>query len=85
MKTAPKRMLMTFFYGVLDPATSTLRFASAGHLDPYVFRARERKLEMLSSWGFPLGVRRREPFREFEVSSSRATGSSSTATASSRP
>ena len=67
MKTAPKRMLMTFFFGVLDPATSTLRFASAGHLDPYVFRAREKKLEMLSSWGFPLGVRRREPFREFEV------------------
>jgi sigma-B regulation protein RsbU (phosphoserine phosphatase) len=67
MKTAPKRMLMTFFYGVLDPATSTLRFASAGHLDPYVFRARERKLDLLSSWGFPLGVRRREPFREFEA------------------
>lgn len=67
MKTAPKRMLMTFFYGVLDPETSTLRFASAGHLDPYVFRAREKKLEMLSSWGFPLGVRRREPFREFDV------------------
>ncbi|HVO50820.1 MAG TPA: SpoIIE family protein phosphatase [Thermoanaerobaculia bacterium] len=65
MKTAPKRMLMTFFYGVLDPATSTLRFASAGHLDPYVFRSREKKLEMLSSWGFPLGVKRREPFREF--------------------
>ncbi|HMA29460.1 MAG TPA: PP2C family protein-serine/threonine phosphatase [Thermoanaerobaculia bacterium] len=67
MKTAPKRMLMTFFYGVLDPASSTLRFASAGHLDPYVFRAREKRLELLSSWGFPLGVRRREPFREFEV------------------
>ena len=67
MKTAPKRMLMTFFYGILDSGTSTLRFASAGHLDPYVFRARERKLELLSSWGFPLGVKRREPFREFAV------------------
>ncbi len=67
MKTAPKRMLMTFFFGVLDPATSTLQFASAGHLDPYVFRAGEKKLEMLSSWGFPLGVKRREPFREFVV------------------
>jgi hypothetical protein len=67
MKTAPKRMLMTFFYGVLDPATSTLHFASAGHLDPYVYRSREKKLEMLSSWGFPLGVKRREPFREFVV------------------
>lgn len=63
MKTAPKRMLMTFFFGVLDSEQSTLRFASAGHLDPYVFRAREKKLELLS-WGFPLGVRRREPFHE---------------------
>jgi len=67
MKTAPKRMLMTFFYGVLDSETSTLRFASAGHLDPYVFRAREKKLELLSSWGFPLGVKRREPFHEAVV------------------
>jgi len=67
MKTAPKRMLMTFFLGVLDPATSALRFASAGHLDPYVFRARERKIELLSAWGFPLGVRRREPFHESVV------------------
>jgi hypothetical protein len=67
MKTAPKRMLMTFFYGILDVETSTLRFASAGHLDPYVFRARERKLELLSAWGFPLGVKRREPFHESVV------------------
>jgi len=67
MKTAPKRMLMTFFFGILDPETSTLRFASAGHLDPYVFRAREKKLELLSAWGFPLGVRRREPFHESVV------------------
>ncbi len=67
MKTAPKRMLMTFFFGVLDSETSTLRFASAGHLDPYVFRAREKKLELLSSWGFPLGVKRREAFHESVV------------------
>jgi hypothetical protein len=67
MKTAPKRVLMTFFYGVLDTEKSTLRFASAGHLDPYVFRAREKKLELLSSWGFPLGVKRREPFHEAVV------------------
>jgi serine phosphatase RsbU (regulator of sigma subunit) len=67
MKTAPKRMLMTFFWGVLDVETSSLRFASAGHLDPYVFRAREKKLELLSSWGFPLGVKRREPFHESVV------------------
>jgi hypothetical protein len=67
MKTAPKRILMTFFFGLLDPATQTLRFSSAGHLDPYVFRAGARRLESLSSWGFPLGVKRREPFTEHTV------------------
>lgn len=67
MRTAPKRTLMTFFFGVLDPSSQTLRFSSAGHLDPYAFRARERRIEALSSWGFPLGVKRREPFREHTV------------------
>ncbi|MBV8519452.1 MAG: SpoIIE family protein phosphatase [Acidobacteria bacterium] len=66
-KTAPKRMLMTFFFGVLDPHAQTLRFSSAGHLDPYVYRAATAKTEALSSWGFPLGVRRREAFREHRV------------------
>ena len=63
IKTAPKRIMMTFFFGVLDSATQQVRFSSAGHLDPYVYRA-DGKLEALSSWGFPLGVRRRDPFRE---------------------
>lgn len=67
MKTAPRRILMTFFFGMLDPRTQMLRFASAGHLDPYVYRAASGKLESLSSWGFPLGVRRRDPFREHIV------------------
>ena len=67
MRTAPKRILMTFFFGLLDPETQTLRFSSAGHLDPYVYRAATQRLEALSSWGFPLGVRRREPFMEHSV------------------
>ena len=67
IKTAPRRILMTFFFGLLDPSTQRLRFSSAGHLDPYVFRAKQKRLEALSSWGFPLGVRRREPFREHFV------------------
>ncbi|MGZ5433141.1 MAG: PP2C family protein-serine/threonine phosphatase [Thermoanaerobaculia bacterium] len=68
IRTAPKRMMMTFFFGLLNPTTQTLRFSSAGHLDPYVYRAATRKVESLSCWGFPLGIRRREPFREHEVS-----------------
>src|SRR5438552_16197191 len=67
MKVAPKRMMMTFFFGLLDPQSQQLRFSSAGHLDPYVFRANPRRLEPLSSRGFPLGVRRRDAFREHEV------------------
>jgi hypothetical protein len=67
MKTAPKRMLMTFFFGVLDPQGQKLRFSSAGHHDPYVYRADNGRIESLSAWGFPLGVRRREPFREYTV------------------
>ena len=67
IRTAPKRMMMTFFFGLLDARSQTLRFSSAGHLDPYVYRAATGKLESLSSWGFPLGVRRRDPFREHTV------------------
>ncbi len=68
IRTAPKRMMMTFFFGLLNPTSQTLRFSSAGHLDPYVYRASTRRLEALSSWGFPLGIKRREPFREHMVS-----------------
>ncbi len=67
MKTAPRRILMTFFFGLLDARSQSLRFSSAGHLDPYVYRATTKRLEALSSWGFPLGVRRREPFREHDI------------------
>jgi hypothetical protein len=67
MKTAPRRILMTFFFGLLDPRSQRLRFSSAGHLDPYVYRSATGRLESLSSWGFPLGVKRRDPFREHEV------------------
>jgi hypothetical protein len=67
IKTSPRRTMMTFFFGLLDPRAQTLRFSSAGHLDPYVYRVATGKMEVLSSWGFPLGVRRRDPFREHTV------------------
>jgi serine phosphatase RsbU (regulator of sigma subunit) len=67
IKTSPRRTMMTFFFGLLDPRAQILRFSSAGHLDPYVYRFATRKMEVLSSWGFPLGVRRRDPFREHTV------------------
>jgi hypothetical protein len=67
MRTAPKRMMMTFFFGVLDSEKRIMRFSSAGHLDPYLYRKTNGSLECLSSWGYPLGIARREPFRELVV------------------
>jgi hypothetical protein len=67
MRTAPKRMMMTFFFGILDPDKRIMRFSSAGHLDPYLYRKADASLECLSSWGYPLGIPRREPFREIVV------------------
>ncbi len=64
LRTAPRRMLMTFFFGVLDVGRRRLTYSSAGHLDPYVFRAATGSVEELSAWGFPLGVKRRSPFVE---------------------
>ncbi|MCG3191422.1 MAG: hypothetical protein DIJKHBIC_00650 [Thermoanaerobaculia bacterium] len=64
VRIAPRRMLMTFFFGLLDQDTGILRFSSAGHLDPYIFRSATGEIEPLSCWGLPLGVHRREPFRE---------------------
>lgn len=67
IRTAPKRIMMTFFFGLLDPRAQSLRFSSAGHLDPYVYRKSSKRLEALSCWGYPLGIGRRDPFREHTV------------------
>lgn len=67
IRTAPKRIMMTFFFGLLDPREQSLRFSSAGHLDPYVYRKATKRLEALSCWGYPLGIARRDPFRERTV------------------
>ncbi len=67
IRTAPKRMMMTFFFGLLDPVSRILQFSSAGHLDPYVYRASTGRIEALSAWGYPLGIRRRDPFPEITV------------------
>jgi MFS family permease len=67
IRTAPKRIMMTFFFGLLDPRSQSLRFSSAGHLDPYVYRKATKRLESLSCWGYPLGISRRDPFREQSV------------------
>lgn len=49
---------ITMFYGVLDPATGRLVWASAGHLPPMLWRARTGAIEDMVSRGLPLGALR---------------------------
>ncbi|MCD4653462.1 SpoIIE family protein phosphatase [bacterium] len=58
LDTFKNKRLMTFQYAVITPDGSRMRFASAGHQFPYLFRAETGKLEELESISYPLGVRR---------------------------
>jgi serine phosphatase RsbU (regulator of sigma subunit) len=46
---------VTFFYGVVDPAARTLRYACAGHNPPLIMRP-SGEAEWLEEAGMPLGV-----------------------------
>jgi serine phosphatase RsbU (regulator of sigma subunit)/anti-sigma regulatory factor (Ser/Thr protein kinase) len=47
---------VTMFYGVIDPETGVLTFASAGHNPLAVYRARQDEVEWLRTRGIPLGA-----------------------------
>jgi serine phosphatase RsbU (regulator of sigma subunit) len=51
----PPNMFVTCFYGVLDPESSSLRYANAGHDLPYL-RRRGGDCEELRARGMPLGL-----------------------------
>lgn len=51
------KRIMTFQYAVFTPEGDRMRFASAGHQFPYVYRKAEQKLEEIESICYPLGVR----------------------------
>jgi phosphoserine phosphatase RsbU/P len=51
----PSNRFITFFYGILDPATGDLAFANAGHNPPFVMRT-SGEVESLTGGGPVLGI-----------------------------
>ncbi|HZQ70491.1 MAG TPA: GAF domain-containing SpoIIE family protein phosphatase [Terriglobales bacterium] len=62
----PTGRFVTMVYGILDPATRTLRFASAGHLPPLLVEGSSSRF-LVAEAGMPLGLLSGE-FSETEVS-----------------
>lgn len=66
-KGSYERRLMTFFYSILDTQTGILRFANAGHLHPYLFRAQEARVQQLEVSSYPLGVKANSTYPEQQI------------------
>lgn len=66
-KGSYERRLMTFFYSILDTQTGLLRFANAGHLHPYLFRAKEKQVQQLEVSSYPLGVKANSNYPEQQI------------------
>lgn len=50
-------MFLTLFFGILDPKTKRLQFASAGHEPAVLYRKKNKRAELLkSAQGMPLGM-----------------------------
>ena len=60
---------MTFFYGVLDLKTNEIRYSSAGHEPPLIYRAASDEFDALDSTGVPLGMLADFDFEEGPVTS----------------
>ena len=59
----PSNRFITFFYGILDPATGELAFANAGHNPPFLVRA-SGIVERLSDGGPVLGILPFAPYNQ---------------------
>ena len=62
----PQNMFVTCFYAILDPESSTLAYANAGHDLPYV-RRNGGECEELRARGMPLGLMPGMSYEENEI------------------
>jgi sigma-B regulation protein RsbU (phosphoserine phosphatase) len=62
-KYAATRKFLTAFFGLLEPATGTLRYVSAGH-NPALLRRVSGAIEQLKATGVPLGMFPNSSWRE---------------------
>jgi serine phosphatase RsbU (regulator of sigma subunit)/predicted ester cyclase len=62
----PTNMFVTCFYAVLDPKSTSLRYANAGHDLPYLHRGRG-EAEELRARGMPLGLMPAMSYEEKEI------------------
>jgi len=60
-------MFVTLFYGLLDAESGALRYTSAGHNPPLLYRAADGRLEELRTPGIALGVLEEIALHEAEV------------------
>ncbi|TCN17999.1 PP2C family protein-serine/threonine phosphatase [Mesobacillus foraminis] len=59
-------MFITMFYGMYDPATNILSYASAGHEPGIYYNAEKKEFTELSARGLLLGVEKRTKYKEYK-------------------
>jgi sigma-B regulation protein RsbU (phosphoserine phosphatase) len=64
-RMARGRKYVTFFFGVLDPATGVLRYVNAGHNPPFICNGDE--IVHLESTGRPIGILPESAYEEKSV------------------
>ncbi len=57
----------TCFFMMFDPKSGIMRYSSAGHVRPYLYRKKTGEIKMLSGGGFPLGMFPDGNFNEDEI------------------
>lgn len=67
LEDARTGLFVTAFYGIIDPPSGTLSFASGGHCYPVLFRADSGRAQLLEAQGIVLGVVQEPRFEQRSI------------------